>query len=362
MSSEKLTGDLLGDERARTDQIKKTILESTAGAAERLANRVMRHGARILRGRRVRMKAFEGRLYSRWAKALDLYELCVYLAQECGEYFDKTYRPIVAGTKAYKFEALTRLHGGAARIAGEIYTLLLAGYASGAHARWRTLHEIATTALFVSQESDDIAERYLHHRFVKSHEDALDYRKHAKRLNKEPLTDSDMALIEENYKAALARFGDDFKQPYGWAAPSLKARNPALEKMKRLGFQHVQDAIQWEHWAPYYRMASHAVHPTATFIRFNLGTFGDETPILAGPCNAGLADPAQGALIALTNATAALFTYDYSDGLETLDYVQAKISLIAMGLALHATSSVALDAFIEAHKELEAEEISKRVS
>jgi hypothetical protein len=52
---------------------------------------------------------------------------------------------------------------------------LLAGYASGAHARWRTLHEIAVVALFIAQEDNSTAERYVHHRFVKSYEDAVEY-------------------------------------------------------------------------------------------------------------------------------------------------------------------------------------------
>jgi len=59
--------------------------------------------------------------------------------------------PKAAAQNDYQFEALVRLQAGAARVAGEIYALLLSGYASGAHARWRTLHEIAVTALFIAQ-------------------------------------------------------------------------------------------------------------------------------------------------------------------------------------------------------------------
>jgi hypothetical protein len=104
-------------------------------------------------------------LYSRWAHPLDLYELCLYVAHNCGEYFNRKFRSKAAAEKDFQFEALIRLHAGAVRVAGEIYALLLSGFASGAHARWRTLHEIAVTALFIVQEDKQTAERYVHHRF-----------------------------------------------------------------------------------------------------------------------------------------------------------------------------------------------------
>src|SRR5207244_4451291 len=101
---------------------------------------------------------------------------CLYIAHSCGGFFNRHFRPPdTAGTNDYKFETLVRLQGGAVRVAGEVYTLMLSGYASGAHARWRTLHEIAVVALFIAQEDKKTAERYVYHRFVKSHEDALKY-------------------------------------------------------------------------------------------------------------------------------------------------------------------------------------------
>jgi len=60
------------------------------------------------------MSRFEERLLYRWEKALDLYELCLYLAQSCGEHFNKKF---LTNTTNCKFEALTRLHAGASRVA-----------------------------------------------------------------------------------------------------------------------------------------------------------------------------------------------------------------------------------------------------
>jgi len=148
------------------------------------------------------------------------------------------------------------------------------------------------------------------HRYVKSREDALKYQEHAARLGQKPLTAEEMFKIEQNYKAVLARYGKDFRHSYGWAYPALFRHNLLLKGAK-IGFEHLQSAVQVQHWNSYHRMASHAVHPSATSIRFILGLREKIPLILAGPSNADLADPGQGALLSLTNATAALMTYEH---------------------------------------------------
>jgi hypothetical protein len=57
-------------------------------------------------------------------------------------------------------------------------------------------------------------------------------------------------------------------------------------------------------------MASHAVHPSAAFVRSSLGSHEDIPVILAGPSNADLAEAGLGAVISLTKATAALLRYE----------------------------------------------------
>jgi hypothetical protein len=292
--------------------------------------------------------AFEERLFYRWGGALDLYELSLYLAQQCGERFCVV-RPV---TKDYKFDALSRLHAGASRVAGEILRLLLSGYASGAHGRWRTLHEISVIALFISQEEAEVAERYHNHRFVKSYEDAVDHRRFASRLNHEPFSDEEFAAIEAGYKGILNRYGPEFRGPFGWARAALEQRNPTFKG--RIGIEHIQDAIRIEHWRPYYRMASHAVHPSATFLRFNLGAPSDSPILLAGPSNAGLAEPGQGALLSLGHATAALLTYDGSDAPLT-SYIQQRMEMIAMVLALNEIIGSACETFAKVEEQLDKE-------
>jgi len=346
------------NEQTAVNEIVADFMDQGARATARLTERLFRHGPKIVSARRVRMSGFEERLSHRWGEALDLYELCLYLAQSCGEHFNKKFS---TSSTNCKFEALTRLHSGACRVAGEILTLLSAGYASGAHARWRTLHEISVIALFISQEGDEVAERYRNHKFVKSYEDAIDYRKFAPRLNHEPISDKEFGEIEADFKRMIDRYGGSFRGPFGWARAAIANRNSGFKG--RIGIEHIQDAIQVEHWRPYYRMASHAVHPSATFLRFNLGTRSDSRILLAGPSNSGLSDPGQGALMSLGHATGALLTYDNSEGNEeTSEFARRasqRMELIVMAFSLSEVIQAACETFVKIEKELEQEIIEE---
>jgi hypothetical protein len=231
------------------------VKASIGNGAQRLESRIIRHGSRILRGRRLRAEGFEERLYSRWAKPLDLYEICLYLASECGSHFNRHFRSRAALTQDHKFDALIRLQAGAVRVAGEVYSLLLSGYASGEHGRWRTLHEIAAVALFLSGQSRDTSEKYLDHQFVKGYEDAQHQEKHAERFGYTRRTDEHLAKIRKRYEDALQKHGKDFRHDYAWARTALETLDPDL-KGQRIGFQHIQKAAKVEHRTPYYRMAS----------------------------------------------------------------------------------------------------------
>jgi hypothetical protein len=347
---------LTAEEKKLVDELVAQLGSVKRDTAQRLATRFVRHGSKILRGRRVRMEGFQGRLYSRWAVPLDFYELCLYIAQNSGDFFNRKFHPKSVTKNDHQFEVLVRLQAGAVRVAGEIYTLLLAGYASGAHARWRTLHEIAVTALFIGQEGKKTAERYVDHRFVKSYEDALEYQKHAEKLNVKPLPNEEFERIKRDYEGVLAHHGEGFRHSYGWATPALVRRDPKLNGAK-IGFAHLQSAVNTRHWTPYHRMASHAVHPSATFIRFNLGSREDVPVILAGPSNADLAEAGQGAVLSLTNATAALLTYNPPPA---ISHLRDQVGLSAMVTTLSAVSTLAIREFLKVHEQLEREMVAER--
>ena len=342
---------LTPEQEALLKDVLTSFVDQSGEAAVRVTDRLLRHGVKIVTGRRLRIIGFEQRLFDRWGGAFDLYELSLYLAQQCGERFCTACRP---QCKDFKFEALARLHAGACRVAGEILTLLKSGYPSGAHARWRTLHEIAVIALFISQESNEVAERYHNHKFVKSYEDAVDQRKFAARLKQEAISDEEFTQIEADYQRMLGRYGESFRAPFGWARAALTLRDPSFSG--RIKIENIQEVITVDHWKPYYRMASHAVHPSATFLRFNLGMPPDSPIFLAGPSNAGLSEAGQGALLSLSLATAAFLTYDGHDESSILAHIEHRMEIMALNMALSEIALMACDQFTKVEAELEKED------
>jgi hypothetical protein len=287
-------------------EMEAMIKQAVDTAYENDLKRLLRHAESILTARQKRYGAFEDRLQVRWNEALSWYELALYKTHELGFDFNHSLRPIAAKRQDFKFEALIRLHANAALIGGEILQLLQGGYASGAHARWRSLHETAVVAMFIEGEENDTAERFLLHYFVKAYEDAQQYQQYCRKLRQRRFTKKEMSEMERRYEQVIAKYGKDFAGSFGWAKAALGNRNPA--RKGGVTFSELERATAVEFWTPYYRLASHAVHSTATTVTFNIATSmrGNTAPMLAGPSNSGLADPGHGALLSMNNVSAAL--------------------------------------------------------
>jgi hypothetical protein len=216
------------------------------------------------------------------------------LNNECGS--------AAANSNDYVFSALTGLHARGCQVSHEILALLRAGFPDGAHARWRTLHEIAVTAHFIKDEGPEIAKRYLHHEITQTYKDALAYQEHARRLGYEPLTERELTLVETRSQGILEMYGKDFREDYGWVPRSILS-NP--------NFAELEKYVKMDHLRPYYRMASQNVHSGPKGISVKLGLIRNGSHIsklLAGPSNYGLADPSQCAAISLNQMTTCLLS------------------------------------------------------
>jgi hypothetical protein len=245
--------------------------------------------------------AFESNLVKAWRKPLDLLEIFLVIALEAGDEFNAEFRAIASEEQDYMFEVLTRLHARACQIASEILVLLRSGYADGAHARWRSLHEIAVVAFFIKSFGNEIAERYLLHDMVESYKAARQYQEHCNALGYEPLTEGELNEIKLGYEHLISRFGPPYKSDYGWAAPVLQKEKPT--------FRDLEEEVELDHLRPFYKMASHNVHANPKGVFFKLGLYPESSDILlAGPSNTGLADPGHGAAISLGQITVALLT------------------------------------------------------
>ncbi len=261
---------------------------------------------------------FEARLQERWGEALGMLTLFRFWCLEAGIAFHERHEQT---EDDWVHAALTRLHARACLITAEILVLLRAGFASGAHARWRSAHEIDVVALLIAEHGQDIAERYLLHEVIESHRATADYQQHAVRLGYEPLTAQELADLETTKEALIARFGSAYSRPYGWAANALNNVDPK--------FGDIEAAVALDHLRPYYRMASYPTHAGPKAIAFDLGLNDDHDVMLAGPSNAGLADPGHSIAITLLRATVSLLNRDPDMGdLVTMTFLQATCDAI----------------------------------
>lgn len=241
---------------------------------------------------------FRERLEARWKEPLDLLRMILAISRELGEDAYRRYRRSRAKRGRHTQGVLIQLHARACQVAAEIITLLEAGYADGAIARWRTLYEIDVVATLIAEHGDDLAERYLAHEIVASERALRLYKETANDLGYRPPAKKEIERIERLYKAALSRYGPEFGKNYGWAAKHLNHRDPQI--------LHLQKAAGRSSMRSHYKMASDNVHAGVKGILFKLSAPG-RSAVVAGASNAGLDEPGQNAVITLTKVTFLLF-------------------------------------------------------
>jgi hypothetical protein len=278
--------------------IKKVIPDTLPEIADVILKELKSSAPKMLKNRRKIASGFESRLRKVWGKSFDLLEMLIVIALEVGEEFNKQFRPAAAKNNDYVFDALTRLHARGCQTSLEILTLLKSGYADGAHARWRTLHEIAVTAFFITDHGNDVAERYILHEIIESHNAMRQYQEYCKELNAEPFDEDEISRLTSAKDNLVKRFGINFSNRYGWASEALGKKNPS--------FSDIEKEANIEHLRPYYKMSSYNVHATSKGIKFKLGLSPNVNFLLAGPSNAGLADPGHSTAISLNQITVAL--------------------------------------------------------
>jgi hypothetical protein len=313
--------------------IPSIILGCVANASDLIWKKLRREAPAMLKDRRRERRGFETRLARRWGPALDLLATIREIAVEAGDDSNTEFRPEAATAKDFVFEVLTRLHARACQVASEVIILLRSGHADGAHARWRTLHEIAVVGFFVQSHGNDVAERYILHNAIESYRAALGYQEHCTTIGYEPLTEEEFARIKAHRDALKARFGDSYGEEYGWAAAALASKSPRFSDIERnVGLAHLR---------PYYKLASHNVHANPRGAFFKLGLLPDQQMLLAGPSDLVLADPGHGTAISLSQITLTLLA------------MKPNIDRLVICQILSRLEHEVGEAFIAAHQSLE---------
>lgn len=283
------------------DNLEKSLPELIEELTTLILPGFMKDLPSILKAHRKDMKSFEKRLRYDWKKPFDLFETFLVLAFKAGNEFNNEFRKDKTEKENYVLEALTRLHARACQIAYEIQVLIKSGFADGAHARWRSLHEIAVVASFIKTHGNEVAERYLLHDNIESFKSASLYNKYYEILGDEPISQNEYDSIKAVRDELITRFGNAYKNNYGWAASALNKEDP--------NFCDIEENSGLDHLRPYYKLASHNVHANPKGVMFRLGLLGNTRNILlAGPSNYGFTDPAQGTAFSLGLVTVTLLT------------------------------------------------------
>lgn len=247
------------------------------------------------------LKGFRRRLRARWAMSLNRLELLHTLAFEIGAEFNHCARNAHNVADPLMLDTLIRIHGRGCRVFQEVLLLLSNGYADGALARWRSLHEASITAGFILKHGVKAAEAYCAHEVIESYRVATEYADHQAALGLSPISAAELSQLQQAFDEACQTYGEPFKTQFGWAAFVLNK--------PRMGIEALEDAAGLSHLRPYYRMASHDVHSNPKSIRFSIARPTHSPAVMiTGPTNTGLADPGQCAAISLTQLTAYLLS------------------------------------------------------
>ncbi len=243
--------------------------------------------------------AFVRRLQLTWAEPFKLFDIHVALCQEIGEMRNDWLRRRRRRAKDLAVvDVVTRLHGRAAQVAGEVQALLRNGFADGAMSRWRTMHELTVTAMLIAERGPDLAQRYVAHLDADSIKAARQYQRFAAILQCRPISAREQKRLNALAVDLERKFGKPFLNDYGWAAGALKNANPS--------FASIEAAVDLDHLRPYFKLASNAVHAGAKGTFFRLGVMGDQDGILAGASNVGLQEAGRLTALSLAQITTVL--------------------------------------------------------
>lgn len=223
--------------------------------------------------------------------------MCLTVARELGASANTALRNDPGEPPGHLGDVLTRLHARACQITEEVTCLLAAGLADGAIARWRTLHEIAAVAFLLRESGEQLARRYTEHQVIESYRVAMEYQECCEDLGYEPMSGEEVKEMERAREELLQSYGRDFDSPYGWASEAVGKGRPT--------FRDIEKAVGIHHFRAHYRMASHNIHANPKGVFFRLGLIKEARVLLAGPSDAGLAEPGQSSAISLMQVTTA---------------------------------------------------------
>ncbi len=276
--------DLL--EEKITQAIGETTQEVVTTLSQSLVDSWKSQASSLLRKQQKEHSKHRNLVEQIWSAPITSLEMLLSVLFDLGSTFNEYYRPTAAEENDYIFEALTRLHSRGCQTGAEAFLLLRHGFGDGAHARWRTLHEICVEAIYISQSEKEVAEKYLLHSTISDYRISSEYQKHYASIGYAPPDHREIEDIENARSELINRFGKLYKFDYGWASGTDDKKAPT--------FADLEKSIGLEHMRPFYKLANINVHSGAKGAIFRLGSPpSDKELLVAGPSIYGLGEPGQ---------------------------------------------------------------------
>ncbi|MCD8739372.1 DUF5677 domain-containing protein [Mucilaginibacter roseus] len=177
--------------------------------------------------------------------------------------YNKFYQQFEDYNDQLKLDTLIANHARACQIASEVRVLIANGFADGAHSRWRTLHEICVTFLFLYDHDYETVQMYCDYEIIEKWKKAKEYRATYEKLNAEPIEETDWLALDEERARLLAKYGKDFGDSYGWFINHMPKGRRNFKELEKIAGQ--------DHFRAVYGWANENVHAGVSGIRDRLG-------------------------------------------------------------------------------------------
>lgn len=248
------------------------------------------------------LEDFRNRLFETWETPLKRLDSLIYICMEIvSELRGDQSNPL--RTKTNKFNVATRLHARCVQVANEISHLLHGGYADGAFARWRTLHETSATTKFICEGDEDLSSRFLDFQNIIRLSAATKYND-KNMLGFQTVPADELEKMKKGKDETLARYGPQFERKFGWARVAL---GNAASAKGDLTFPQIETFVGLDFLRNHFSFANQYVHAGIDSIGFKLGTsMSNKDILLTGPSNEGLVEPIQCTSLSLFYATEAV--------------------------------------------------------
>ena len=144
-------------EQFTNEQLPALVEKVSDEAADALFKSLAKGWRQEANSQRVDVDAFRDQLEHRWGKALGKLRLLLTISREWGASRYDNRRAKRNSKSPHLEKVLLRMHVRACQITSEIIVLLENGFADGAMARWRTLHEVTTVAAVIAIHGEEIS-------------------------------------------------------------------------------------------------------------------------------------------------------------------------------------------------------------